>query len=320
MTSTEGRAEDLGVRSGWCALDCSVTGTAHQRRGRPNQDSSRLWWSEPPPSRRVLIAIADGLGSCKHPRSGRGSQLACMAAERGVAEVISGLDILGSPEQTLPAVLTRVGEELGRRVVSHWRALVGEEPEPPGPELPAGEGTDAAASAATDTNRAGLYASTLVFALMTEHCCVFFQLGDGDLRVVDGDGQQRIVLPSDPLLLGTSTTHLALPEAWRHTRVVAVPTEAFRPRMVVVATDGLSTSFSEATVGMQHFVEDLADEVSKKEPTERIRARLGGVLSRYSSEGSGDDITVAAAWRCPGEPVAADDVPPLPPRSDTTTS
>ena len=117
-------------------------------------------------------------------------------------------------------------------------------PDPVGQEAPSADTGGGFGSRRADSGRHALYASTLMWALLTERCCVFFHLGDGDMRVVSPGEEPRAVLPADPLLLGTSTTHLAMPQAWRHVRLKpGCPTEDLRPRLVVAATDGLSTSF-----------------------------------------------------------------------------
>jgi hypothetical protein len=301
MMSAQSQAGTGPAGFRWRALECSVTGASHQRRGHPNQDASAVWFPEPP-GHRVLVAVADGLGSDKYARSGRGSRLACDAAERAAYDIIGALDRTEPGGQPLLAFLTRIKEELAQRVVVQWRALVDEEPEPAGQEAPSAD-TGGDPAQAADSGRHELYASTLMWALLTERCCAFFHLGDGDMRVVSPGEEPRAVLPADPLLLGTSTTHLAMPQAWRHVRVDAVPTEDLRPRLVVAATDGLSTSFTDPATGLGQFIEDL-DGLVSSEPAEQARAQLRAVLDRFSNSGSGDDITVAGAWRPEGAPAA----------------
>jgi hypothetical protein len=194
----------------------------------------------------------------------------------------------------LKAFLARIKQELAERVVRQWRVLVEKEHELAGLAVPTlvarGDLVQATVSGGHE-----LYASTLMWALITERCCIFFHLGDGDMRVVSPGEEPRAVLPADPLLLGTSTTHLAMPQAWSHVRVEAVPTEHLRPRLVVAATDGLSTSFTDPDTGLGQFIEDL-DGLVTSESAEQAQARLRPVLERFSRSGSGDDITVAAAW------------------------
>lgn len=72
---------------------------------------------------------------------------------------------------------------------------------------------------------------------------------------------------------------------------------------MVAATDGLSTSFTDPATGLGQFIEDLGGLVTS-EPGEQARARLRAVLERFSHRGSGDDITVAAAWLVEDAPAA----------------
>ena len=54
-------------------LAASVTGAAHLRAGRPNQDAADCWESG---DRTVVLAVADGHGGEAYARSDRGARFA----------------------------------------------------------------------------------------------------------------------------------------------------------------------------------------------------------------------------------------------------
>ena len=248
MTRQSGGAEP-GV---WKAAKASVTGAAHLREGRPNQDACAVRAGA-----AAVVAIADGHGSARYPHSARGAELACAVAQE-IGDEWLARELALAPD-------------LARDVVARWRERVRQESE--------------------DQEAFG---TTLVFAALAASRSLFFQLGDGDLLVIDDAGELHGPLEADPLLLGTSTTSLISEDAWEHARV-AIVDDAYRPRVVVATTDGVSSSFSSGD-GIARFVRGVERLVSATEPP-LVEERLRSVLEHYTSGGSGDDVTVVVAWR-----------------------
>jgi hypothetical protein len=254
---------------GWKAAQASVTGASHRREGRTNQDACAIRAGA-----AAVVAVADGHGSARYRHSARGAELACAVAQELGDELLGRAAELGVP--ALGEELERDGA-LGRDVLRRWLERVQGETEDEGAEA---------------------FGTTLIFAVLADDLSLFFQLGDGDLLVVDDGGELRAPLPEDPLLLGTSTTSLVTPDAWAHARVAVVAAEGYRSRVVVATTDGVSSSFTSSD-GMSQFVRGIERLVMGAEPS-LVEERLHGVLERYTAGGSGDDVTVVVAWRDEG--------------------
>ncbi|WP_217572451.1 protein phosphatase 2C domain-containing protein [Streptomyces sp. GbtcB7] len=327
-TLSSDQAPGEGPVSGplWYATGCSVRGAAHRRKGRRNQDALAIWPTRGLPSRRRLIAVADGHGADPYVRSEMGALLACEVAEQAARAMVSHLDRLERHRNAVREFTRWLDEDLARFVVRRWNELVtadlrvdplrggqetgiqaargGSEPPKagdvrPGPGMSTSQAAPATGGASAPPvpleEAIDVYGSTLIFALLTEYCCVFFQLGDGTLHVATESGEILAPLPAEPLNLGTDATSLVMPDAWRYVRIAVVPTEVLHPRLVLAATDGLATSFPEAT-GMTQFIDGVG-QLASKTPSGELDERLETALTRYTSEGSGDDITVAVTWR-----------------------
>ncbi len=141
-----------------------------------------------------------------------------------------------------------------------------------------------------------LYGTTLIGAVLTPWLFVAWQIGDGDLAVVEHDGALLRPLAPAEEDLGDETESLCGAEAWRAVRTHWAPQfdEARGPRLVVLSTDGLSKSFASAD-GYREFVVGLDDRLTE-EGADGVRAVLPQWL-RQASRYSGDDTTLVAALR-----------------------
>lgn len=256
-----------------------------------------MWWSPDRPGRSVLIAVADGHGGRRYVRSDRGARLACQVAQ----EVAIHFDERESGLPTAREVDGWIGGDLARLVTGRWRTLVTEDLDVnplavPDPATDAESLPDDADADTGDRPGVEVYGSTLMFALMTADFSVFFHLGDGDLQVVTEDGARVEPVEDPDPLLGTDVRSLAAPDAWRFARVEVVPSDSLRPGLVLAASDGLATSFRDPD-GLVRFVDGVIDLVRGGTDADDLTGRLQPALERYTSQGSGDDITVVVAWR-----------------------
>lgn len=131
--------------------------------------------------------------------------------------------------------------------------------------------------------------------MLTPRVFAAWQLGDGELTVVDDDGRVTVPLAPAEADLGDETESLCSPAAWLRVRThwapVTAPSRA--PRLVAVSTDGLSKSFA-SDRGFLQFMAGLDDRLSA-EGTDTVRAVLPEWLAK-ASQHSGDDTTLVAAW------------------------
>ena len=102
LAATGRRASDLEVRG------ASLRGSFHTALGEERQDCYGVAETE----RHLLVAVADGVGSCGH--SALGAEIAVRAALRALADVdetstVVGADLLGGPTALLQDEAERLG-------------------------------------------------------------------------------------------------------------------------------------------------------------------------------------------------------------------
>ncbi|MEZ4834078.1 MAG: protein phosphatase 2C domain-containing protein [Caldilineaceae bacterium] len=281
----------------WQALGASVPGASHLRTNRPNQDALRRWPRSGQGS-TLILAIADGHGGARYARSHIGAALAVRVAvqvlSRDLRDFSPNQDDLDLSqlkrdlEGWLPKILVRRWQE---RVQRHLRRY----PLTPDEETllttPATDGKPAAV-------RSGLhaYGATLLAVLVTPQFHLYVQLGDGDILTVSADGRVSAPpLAEDSRLLANETTSLCMAEAWTSVRLYFQPVVSALPALIVLATDGYANSFVDADA----FAQVGADLLSavQTQGVDSVNASLPAWLADTSSSGSGDDITVAMAYR-----------------------
>lgn len=284
----------LGVRR-WDTLADSVQGVGKRR----NQD----WYAcegtgsgEDP----LVLAVADGHGSARHSRSELGARFAVDRFLVRAAEFGRAARDCHEPGR-LTRLMTYARDDFPRALVHDWREEVlghwsrhrpvaddgAREPEPDEKLL--------------------LYGTTLIGAVLTPWLFVAWQIGDGDLAVVEHDGTLTRPLAPEEEDLGDETESLCGPEAWAAVRMHWAPVfeEARAPRLVVLSTDGLSKSFASAD-GYREFVAGLDDRLAAQ-GSSGVREVLPQWL-RQASQYSGDDTTLTAALRHRHRDVAPEDV------------
>lgn len=273
----------LGVRP-WETLADSVRGVGKKR----NQD----WFAcegtgsgDDP----LLLAVADGHGSAAHARSEIGARYA-------VDRFLGRAALFGRAARDchepgrLARLMTYARDDFPRALVQDWReeALGHWDRHRPV--------ADSGTPEPRQSEKLLLYGTTLIGAVLTPWLFVAWQIGDGDLAVVEHDGTLRRPLAPAEEDLGDETESLCGREAWRAVRMHWAPVfdEARTPRLVVLSTDGLSKSFASAD-GYRQFVAGLDGRLTA-EGSAGVRAVLPEWL-RQASQYSGDDTTLAAALR-----------------------
>jgi len=275
------------VNPAWAPpFTCCRRGASHLRRGLPGQDSVAAASLHSGDGLEVqVMAVADGHGSPRHRRSDVGSRIACATA---VVEVRGAIE----------AARLGDGGPWARRRWRRWLAI----------ELPAAiHAAWLAAIEADWRQREGggrgeagrftpeLYGSTLAVAVMTPCWWGVTGLGDWDLVVVEGPERARLASEEtgvDPD--GGERTHsLCLPAAPTlfapRSRLHAPPRLRQGERLaLVLSTDGVRKScLTDADFLL------LCAWMAGSAAGEHRRQELPEALDRVSSQGSGDDVTVA---------------------------
>ncbi|MFH8397884.1 protein phosphatase 2C domain-containing protein [Streptomyces anulatus] len=248
----------------------------------------------------LILSVADGHGSAVHARSNIGARCA-VDLFTVQARTFAGLARAEGPDgaHSLSWLMNYARNELPRQLVAAWQEKV----------LAHWDRYPETVNPAAEPPRKGqkllLYGATLVGAVLTPRMFAAWQLGDGELTVIDADG--AITLPLAPVEadLGDETESLCSRQAWKMVRVhwapVVAPDRA--PRMIALSTDGLSKSFA-SDEGFAQFMTGFDQRLTKDGRTDGVRGALPGWLAE-AARYSGDDTTLVAARR-PG-PIAADD-------------
>lgn len=260
----------------WRVLSSTVRGPGKNT----NQDSVRHEWASAD-HRSFVLAVADGHGSAAHPRSDVGSRFAVEAFVQNALGLLRSLTRQrGRGDLDLDRLDHWVKREIPRNVVWGWRERVERDlkDDPPPRDADWRPGTEP-------------YGSTLIGAAVTEDVLMAWQLGDGDLCVVDEDGTSRVLL-NDVAKLGDETDSLCSSNAHHLVKCHWELRGGRTPSVIALSTDGLSNSFVEFD-GYLEFVHDVRRRLDHS--FARVRGALPGWLEQASSF-SGDDTTFLAAW------------------------
>jgi serine/threonine protein phosphatase PrpC len=262
----------------WQVVGQSVRGAAHERNGLPNQDAIR-WLPSAGRGSSVVLAVADGHGSARYPRSHTGANIAVDVATGLIVEFLNSQ----AGADNLSLIKDTTEEWLPRTLVRNWTAAVAEnlkaEPLSPDETTSVGQADESVA-----------YGATLLAAAVTERFAIYLQLGDGDILTVSDRGIVTRPLSRDDRLFGNETTSLCAPEAWRDFRVNFQPLTQSRPALILLSTDGYPNSFRDEA-GFFKVGSDILNLI-REDGLASVNDNLAGWLSDSTRAGSGDDVTL----------------------------
>ncbi len=267
----------------WWGCAASVVGAAHVTRREPGQDAAGVWdasqedavryvqagaagsWDDlgvhgNGAGRCVGIAVADGHGDIRHPRSGRGALLAVRAAAQVLGPACNGL------------ADHHRGAGLAAAVVDAWRRLVLADLA----RTPMAEPVD-------DRQAWVAYGTTLLVAVGTGTSVLLIRVGDGEAGAVV-DGGHVDVLP-DPQGVGALTASLAGEVT---PQVTVIDTAGLSA--LWLSTDGFSTAQSDAN-WRDVVAAQLAGRL-RDQGRAHVAGNLAGWISPAADDG-GDDASLA---------------------------
>lgn len=261
----------------WRVIGKKVIGAAHQQQGKPCQDREKIHNEE-----ITVLAVADGHGSPNSPFSDTGAELAVTSAVEICRDFYAKTKDLG-----LTAIKRYAEEELPKLIVKEWVKRVEED------YLKNGTLTKGMKPL---EGRSLLikYGSTLLVSLICPEYILFLQLGDGDILMVNGEGQVQQPIRRDPRLLGNETTSLCSPQAWKEMQTAFLTYHESPPRLILLSTDGYSNSYK----SREDFLKVARDydQLAREQGISVIEEKLAEWLEEVSAQGSGDDITVCLAF------------------------
>ena len=258
------------MQTEWQVVGQSVRGATHDRNGLPNQDAIH-WLPSSGRGSSVVLAVADGHGSARYPRSHTGAQIAVDVATKLIDE------FLNSQADNLSLIKDATEEWLPRTLVRNWTEAVAED-----------------LKADPDESTPVAYGTTLLAAAVTEHFALYLQLGDGDILTVSNSGVVSRPLPKDERLLGNETTSLCAADAWRDFRVSFQLLRQSHPALILLSTDGYPNSFRDES-GFLQVGSDLLSMI-QQHGLARVNDSLAGWLSDSTHAGSGDDVTLGIIY------------------------
>jgi serine/threonine protein phosphatase PrpC len=283
------------TRHRWAAFGGSARGAAHIRDLLPNEDA--VAWDSDEEGRWAVVAVADGHGHAVAVRAAAGARLAVgVAIDRAVAccRDLRGADALLAKE---------TAQRLQEEVTVEWQAAL--EADLASAPLSEAELASSGSRQTLSSQPHLAYGTTLLVTLAAGASIVAFQIGDGDVVAVRTDGQVLRPLPVDDRLVGTRTTSLASRTANSDFRASQVAADEDSIEVVIAATDGYVNSFS-ADDGFAEAGRDLWKLLHEVGPS-TVQGALVGWLESTSSEGTGDDATLAILFDRSAIPVDRDE-------------
>lgn len=265
----------------------SVKGATHERNGLPLQDCCKI---EEISDKITIIAVADGHGSSKCPRSDRGSMIAVNTFCAVIKDYLLNYGKEKDGLTNLVTFLNREGDmRFAQDICEEWQARVKQS------FYKNKDESLVDAQGSIDWKRVySLYGTTLLGMLITDTFVFSFQIGDGDINYITSDEISPLVDPEK--FLGTETHSLSKVDAWRKAVASVRRKNASEdvPYLYMLSTDGFSNSF----VSQEEFNKTCREyyEMIGQHGYEAVKDNLEKWLKETSELGCGDDITVVMAY------------------------
>lgn len=264
-----------------------VKGATHVRNQMPCQDNKKIIKIS---DEITIIALADGHGSSKCPRSDRGSMIAVNSFYHIMKKY---LEIYGEDEEDITHLMTFLNREgdirFAQDVCEEWQARVKQSF-----YKNKVEGMTNEDGSIKWPSVFSLYGTTLLGMLITDSFVFSFQIGDGNISAVTKDAAEPLVEPEK--FLGTETHSLSKPDAWRKavTSVHRLEAESRESYMYILSTDGFANSYT-SDKEYQKTCRDYLQMI-RKYGIDVVQKNLKKWLTETSELGCGDDITVVMVY------------------------
>ncbi len=214
------------------------------------------------------MAVSDGHGSRRCPRSDVGARMAVNAALMVLEQFAHEHAVGDLPDPD-------AWDALPQRISTRWLLAVDRH----------------LAWSPLDDDSTVPYGCTLLAMVATDRWAGWLQIGDGDILAVTAGGLVTRPVPGDPRLLGNATTSMSGHQPWRDFRVHA--RSGPPPALSVLTTDGYCNSFA-SDAGFMRVGSDLLSMIESTD-LPSVLCQLPAWLTETSVLGSGDDITVGLA-------------------------
>ena len=286
----------------WLVYSKSVMGALHSLTGYSNQDS--ILWKQSHNSDTIVMSVADGHGSDIHFRSKVGSLLAVKTAVATLFKLFHNQPI---EIDNVSQVKDIIRYSVPRLLVHNWadqvQYHVQQHPfsnneidlilKKKGPII----------LEKIINNPKIAYGSTLLTVVVTKNYFIFFQLGDGDILIVDHNRNVRNMFSnqdgdSDDRSLIESIVHtdsLCMDNSWLEFKTGIFDFQAIKPKLILLTTDGYCNSFNSESGFLKIGLDYLA--LLEKFGYSYLSQNLYHILRQTSQEGSGDDISLGLIYQ-----------------------
>ena len=249
---------------------CTVIGASHQRKGKPCQDSSlsRSFISKNGEELHLMV-VSDGHGGERYWLSDVGSRLACEETAKAV-EAATKQNCLDDQVHWHHML----AEELPRAIHSQWLDAIDQ-------DWQNQEKTD------QEEFSSQLYGCTLGLVLMAPQWWGHTGLGDWDLVTIQGGKAELVSEEKDLNAAGEATASLSMGDAVQQfkSRCNLLPIDQAQSGLnLLMSTDGIRKSCA-TDADLRALCIHLAD-LNKAD-------EIGQALSEITSQGSGDDVSLA---------------------------
>ncbi|WP_347990345.1 PP2C family serine/threonine-protein phosphatase [Methylomonas sp. AM2-LC] len=263
----------------WHILAESVLGASHIRSNLPNQDAV-AYYQPVEGELPLIVAVADGHGNALCTHSHLGAKFAVQVAIESVKTVL-----IDSHDLSLSQTLT-LTEALPKTISRSWYnkvdCYINDNPE-----------------AALNNSEYLPFGTTLLVVCILKDCILYWQIGDGDIAIINEDNSIISPIPYDERLLGNDTTSLCNNNAWEDFRYAFLPLINTVPKAIFLVSDGYKNSFKYSE-GFHQALSDINDFIHT-ESAVWVKQELAGWLDEASQLGSGDDITLAIIYSSDGQ-------------------
>ena len=271
----------------WITFGCSVMGASHTKRNLPNQDALNHSDELPP-----FVAVADGHGGKKYIRSHKGSELAVQALETVLKESLH-------LHTNLPNLSEHI-RHMKNRLLIHWQASIDADmAHEPWSEAE----QDFLDTHCSEAERHSLlsnphlaYGCTFLGAVAYEDLLLIIQHGDGDIVCLYPDSELGVeIMEMDTRNFGGSTLSMgSLKDAADMSHQLLTVTQM--PLLIALATDGIKNSYDDKVPdSINQFYKIpvvIRHALAEGRATADITADMTALLTRITTNGSGDDVTL----------------------------
>ena len=279
----------------------SIRGYSHLLSNKECQDHSMSWEGvicpkyvpgRPPKGKPYYgVIVCDGHGGEKYFRSAVGSKIACQVGRTCIEHVMKKITLT-------PNNYKRHLDYLENEIVKTWRnAVLSDFAKNPFDQDINFDSLSEESKESLIKNPIKAYGSTFIAAVMTNTYYFVLKLGDGNVNIINYDGNASLLKSVDDTQLEFNlTTSLCQTNAVNEFRHIYVTIDNDMPiKGIVLTTDGIINSYTSE----QAYLDFMGNIFSgyKEETLESAHAELKEFLPRLSEKGSGDDLTVGIIFK-----------------------